>query len=81
LGIVAGEVLIKRQLRFPVSEIRRRKTMRRQTDNPNVSRQQDHVPNSRTVEEKESDRTADEAAERAGKEEQRYDEEHSIFTK
>jgi hypothetical protein len=55
--------------------------MRRQTDNPNVSRQPDHVLNSRTVEEKELDRAADEAAERAGKEEQRYDEEHSIFTK
>jgi hypothetical protein len=55
--------------------------MRRRTDNPNVSRQQDHVPNSRTVEEKELDRVADEAAERVGKEEQCYDEEHSIFTK
>jgi hypothetical protein len=79
--IAAGEVLNQRQLRFPVSELRRRKTMRRQADNPNVSRQQDHVPRSRTVEEKELDRIADEAAERAGKEEQRYDEEHSIFTK
>jgi hypothetical protein len=45
--------------------------MPRQTDNPNVSTQQDHVPNSRTIEEKELDRTADEAAERAGKEEQK----------
>jgi hypothetical protein len=78
---VAGEVLNERQLRFPVSELRRRKTVRRQTDNPNVSRQQDHVLNPRTVEEKELDRIADEAAERAGKEEQRYDEGHSIFTK
>ena len=39
--------------------------MRRQTDNPNVSRQQDHVPNSRTIEEKELDHMAGEAAERA----------------
>jgi hypothetical protein len=55
--------------------------MRRQTDKRNVSRQQDRVPDSRTAEEKELDRVADEAAERAGKEEQRYDEGHSIFTK
>jgi hypothetical protein len=78
---VAREVLNERQLRFPASELPKEKNDARQTDNPNVSRQQDHVPNSRTFEEKELDRAADEAAERAGKEEQRYDEKHSIFTK
>jgi hypothetical protein len=65
---VAREVRNERQLRFPASELPKEKTMRRQTDNPNVSRQQDHVLNSRTVEEKELDRAADEATERAGKE-------------
>ena len=39
------------------------------------------IPNARTIEEKELDRVADEAAERVGKKEQRYDEGHSIFTK
>jgi hypothetical protein len=53
--------------------------MRRPTDNPNVSRQQDPVPNSRTIEEKELDGIVGEAVERAGKEEQCYDEEHSIL--
>jgi hypothetical protein len=49
--------------------------------NPNVSKQQDDSRNSRTAEEKKLNRMADEAAERAGKREQRYDEEHNIFTK
>jgi len=74
-------VLNEWQLRFPVSELPKEKNDAQANRQPNVSRQQDHVPNSRTVEEKELDRVADEAAERVGKEEQRYDEEHSIFTK
>ncbi len=55
--------------------------MASQTNNPNVSKQQDGSHNSRTAEEKKLTRIADEAAERAGKREQHHDEEHNIFTK
>lgn len=55
--------------------------MASQTNNPNVSKQQDDSRNSRTAEDKKLNRIADEAAKRAGKREQHYDEEHNIFTK
>ena len=52
-----------------------------QTSDPDQSKQKDDSGDSKTVEEKELDRIADEAAERAEKTEQRYDSEHDIFTK
>ena len=52
-----------------------------QTSDPDQSKQKDDFGDLKTVEEKELDRIADEAAERAEKTEQRYDSEHDIFTK
>ncbi len=49
----------------------------------NTSRptQEDSSKPSETSDDKKLDRIADDAAERAGKTEQRYDEDHDIFTK
>jgi hypothetical protein len=58
--------------------------MRSKTNQPKPTKptkQQDAFNDSRTTEEKELDRVADEAATRAEKREQRYDSEHDIFTK
>jgi hypothetical protein len=41
----------------------------------------DEFHTSKTGEDKKLDRTAEQAAEKAGKTEKRYDEDHSIFTK
>jgi hypothetical protein len=54
--------------------------MRSETSQPDGSRQQDNSSGSRTVEQKKLDRLADEAAEQAEKAEQRYDQDHNIFT-
>ena len=43
--------------------------------------QKDPAKPSETPDDKKLDRIADEAAERAGKTEQRYDKDHDIFTK
>lgn len=48
--------------------------------NPGGSKQND-FPKPESTKEKELDSIADDAAERAQKEEQGYDEEHDIFTK
>ncbi|MGB9029943.1 MAG: hypothetical protein WCC27_07470 [Acidobacteriaceae bacterium] len=55
--------------------------MSRQPSNPDLSKQNQGPSDPRSAEEKELDSMADEAAERAGKEEQSYDEQHDIFTK
>jgi hypothetical protein len=55
--------------------------MSSQPGNPGSSKQKEDPRNPISGEEKELDSMADEAAERAGKEEQRYDEHHNIFTK
>jgi hypothetical protein len=52
-----------------------------QTNNQDTPRQQDDSSASKTAKEKRLNRHADEAAKRAGKREQRYDQEHNIFTK
>ena len=52
-----------------------------ETNQPEPIKQQDASNDSRTIEEKELDRIADEAAKRAEKREQRYDSDHDIFTK
>ena len=52
-----------------------------ETNQPKPTKQQDASNDSRAIEEKELDRLADEAAQRAEKREQRYDSEHDIFTK
>lgn len=57
------------------------KTMSSETNQPKPMKQEDASNDSRTIEEKELDRIADEAAQRAEKREQRYDSEHDIFTK
>ena len=51
-----------------------------QADNTNKPKQDIPTP-AETTEEKKIDRVADEAAEKAGKTEQRYDRDHNIFTK
>jgi hypothetical protein len=55
--------------------------MSSQPGNPDGSKQKEDPRDPKSAEEKELDSMADEAAERAGKEEQRYDKEHNIFTK
>lgn len=55
--------------------------MSSQPSNPDVSRQRGDSRDSRSIEEKEIDSIANDAAEAAEKEEQSYDEEHDIFTK
>jgi len=55
--------------------------MRSETTHSKPTKQQDAPKDSRTIEEKELDRVADEAAKRAEKREQQYDSEHNIFTK
>jgi hypothetical protein len=57
------------------------KTMPSETNHPEPTKQQDGSNDSRTIEDKELDRIADEAAKRAEKREQQYDSEHDIFTK
>jgi hypothetical protein len=57
------------------------KTMRSETNQPEPMKQEDASNDPRTIEEKELDRVADEAAQRAEKREQQYDSEHDIFTK
>jgi hypothetical protein len=47
----------------------------------NTPRQQDDFGASKTTKEKQFDRIADEVAQRAEKTEQRYDQDHDIFTK
>lgn len=51
-----------------------------QADNTNTPKQ-DNSPIDETPEGKRLNRAADEAAEKAGKTEQRYDRDHNIFTK
>jgi len=55
--------------------------MRSETNQPDPMKQEDASNDPRTIEEKELDRVADEAAQRAEKREQQYDSEHDIFTK
>jgi hypothetical protein len=59
--------------------LKRRKTMNSQTDN--TPRQQDDSKASETTNEKALDRIADEVAQQAARTEQRYDQDHDIFTK
>lgn len=54
--------------------------MTTQADNTNTPKQDSARP-AETPDEKRLDRAADEAAEKAGKTEQRYDRDHNIFTK
>jgi hypothetical protein len=61
--------------------VKERKTMPSQTNNQDTPRQQDDSSASKTAKGKRLNRLADEAAKRAGKREQRYDQEHNIFTK
>jgi hypothetical protein len=49
--------------------------------NPKTPSRKDPAKGSEVTEDKKLDRIADDAAERAGKTEQRYDEDHDIFTK
>jgi hypothetical protein len=53
--------------------------MNSRTDN--TPRQQDDFSASETTHQKTLDRIADEAAQRAARTEQRYDQDHDIFTK
>jgi hypothetical protein len=56
--------------------------MSSQPGKPDGSKQKEALRDPRSTKEKVVDSIADEAAERAGKEEQRYDEQHdNIFTK
>jgi hypothetical protein len=57
------------------------RTMHRETDQSDESRQQENPSDSRTVEQKKLDRLAKEAAEKAERTEQRFDRDHDIFTK
>jgi hypothetical protein len=50
-------------------------------ESPKTPSQQDRLKDSETPADKELDRIADAAAERAGKTEKRYDQGHDIFTK
>jgi hypothetical protein len=54
--------------------------MPNQTDTPDILRQ-DNSDAATTGKKAELDRIANEAASRAGKRQQRYDQEHNIFTK
>jgi hypothetical protein len=49
--------------------------------NAKTPQQEDPSKGSETTEDKKLDRIADDAAKRAGKTEQRFDEDHDIFTK
>jgi hypothetical protein len=55
--------------------------MRTQTDSQDTPREQDNPSASKTDRETNLDRIANQAANRAGKRQQRYDQEHNIFTK
>jgi hypothetical protein len=55
--------------------------MNSKTSQPDGSRQQDNSSDSRTAEQKKLDHLAGEAAEQAQKTEERYDQDHDIFTK
>jgi hypothetical protein len=59
--------------------VKRRKTMNSRTDN--TPRQQDDFNPFETENKKTLDRIADEAAQRAARTEQRFDQDHDIFTK
>jgi hypothetical protein len=59
--------------------VKRIKTMNSRTDN--TPRQQDDFNASETANEKTFDRIADEVAQRAARTEQRFDQDHDIFTK
>jgi hypothetical protein len=59
--------------------LKRRKAMNSRTDN--TPRQQDDLNASETTNEETLDRIADEVAQRAARTEQRYDQDHDIFTK
>jgi hypothetical protein len=59
--------------------VKRRKTMNSRTDN--TPRQQDDFNASETANEKTLDRIADEVAQLAARTEQRFDQDHDIFTK
>jgi hypothetical protein len=52
-----------------------------QTDSPDTPREQDNLTPSKTARETNLDRIANKAASRAGKRQQRYEQEHNIFTK
>jgi hypothetical protein len=52
-----------------------------QTGSPDTPREQDNHSASETTRETNLDRIANQAASRAGKRQQRYDQEHNIFTK
>jgi hypothetical protein len=49
--------------------------------NPEKQSSTDEFHTSKTGEDKKLDRTAEQAAEKAGKTEKRYDQDHDIFTK
>jgi hypothetical protein len=68
-------------LSFPLSFSEGEKIMTNQADNADLLRQEDDPSKSKATEEAKMDRAADELAEQATKVEQRYDEEHGIFTK
>ncbi len=55
--------------------------MDNRTNRPQPTKQRDASKDSRTIDEKDMERVADEAAGRAKKEEEEYDSEHDIFTK
>jgi uncharacterized protein YukE len=59
--------------------LKRRKTMNNRTDN--TLRQQDDFNASETTNQRALDRIADEVAHGAARTEQRYDQDHDIFTK
>lgn len=50
-------------------------------ESPKIPKQQDRSEDSETPADKDLDRIADEAAQRAGETEKRYDQSHDIFTK
>jgi len=55
--------------------------MSSQTNSPNIPSQQDDSNPTTLEEEKKLDRIANDVASRAAKRQQRYDQEHDIFTK
>jgi hypothetical protein len=57
------------------------KIMSNQANNPDTPKQQDESSAYKTTKETKLDRIAHEAASRAVKRQQRYDKEHTIFTK
>lgn len=84
---MAGQLLCNRAIEYTrrkgsvTQAFEGEKTMGSETNQPKPTKQQDASNDSRAIEEKELDRLADEAAQRAEKREQRYDSEHDIFTK